>query len=397
MQMKIEDDLRDALARASTSANPSADAWERVERRSSEPLQPSTGKRIVVALVAALIGLGGVVVATRAFDGGGANVQQSPVTSHGPIGSVETFDIGWDASESSSAISSLDGYAWEAGNQHSALVAPSGELTPLPFKQAPFGLASSSSATWAAGFEPGFGDYVARFPAGSSVPDLTIPMAFGVNGDVVATDNAVWIFGYDHGGDDGKLGSVVRLDPNTGTVLKKLALNSLLPPDISTDSLLYATSGDDAGLWLLIAEIRNGELGQISLLRVDATTYETKAYDPGDVSKLLAGDGAVWLPGQHGPVRLDPSTGGTTELDIPDRGAYPFAVSQDAVWFLGGSATRIELFRLDLVNGQPAGVGLHVSVDRKSSWGSVDASFDGAGSVWLLYESGPLQEVQVGG
>jgi hypothetical protein len=396
--MKIEDELKDALARAATSANSSPDAWERIERRSGGPHEPSTGKRIVVALVAALIGLGGVAVATRAFDRGGAsNTQQSPVASHGPIGSVQTFNLGWDASESSSALSSLDGYAWEAGNQHSAMVASSGELTPLPFKQAPFGLASSSSATWAVGYDPRSGDYAARFPAGSAVPDLTIPMDFGVNGEVVATDNAVWVLGYDHGGGDGKLGSVVRLDPNTGKVVKRLALNSILPAGISTDSILYATSGDDAALWLLIAELRNGELGQISLVRLDAATYETKASDAGRVSKLVAGDGAVWLPGEHGPVRLDPATGSSTQLAIPDEGAYPFAASQDAVWFLGGSASTIELFRLDLVNGEPAGVGLHVSVDRKPSWGSVDASFDGAGSIWLLYESGPLQEVQVGG
>jgi hypothetical protein len=86
-----------------------------------------------------------------------------------------------------------------------------------------------------------------------------------------------------------------------------------------------------------------------------------------------------------------------TPLNIPDEGAYPFAASHDAVWFLGGSTTTVELFRLDLVNGEPAGIGLHLSVDRHPLWGSVDASFDGSGSVWLLYESGPLQEVQVGG
>src|SRR5207248_702671 len=103
------------------------------------------------------------------------------------------LDLGWDASESSSALSSLDGYAWEAGNQHSGLVASDGSITPLPLKQAPFGLASSSSATWAAGFEPGFGNYVARFPVGSAAPDLKIPMDLGINGNVVATGNAVWV------------------------------------------------------------------------------------------------------------------------------------------------------------------------------------------------------------
>jgi hypothetical protein len=245
-------------------------------------------------------------------------------------------------------------------------------------------------------FDPKSGDYVARYASGSAVPDLTIPMDLGVNGQVVATANAVWVFGYQHGGEDGNLGTVVRLDPNTGAVVKRLVINSILPAGISTDSILYAVSGDDAALWLLVAELRNGELGQISLVRLDATTYGTKAFDGGNVSKLVAGNGAVWLPGENGPVRLDPATGRLTQLDIPNQGAYPFAASQGAVWVLGGSATTTQLFRLDLVDGEPTGVGLHVSVDRKPSWGSVDASFDGAGSVWLLYEGGPLQEVQVG-
>jgi hypothetical protein len=397
MQMKIEDDLKAALARAATSANPSADAWERIERRSNEPHQPSTGKRIVVALVAALIGLGGVALATRAFDRGGAsNTQHSPVASHAPVGSVEPFDLGWDASESSSALSSLDGYAWEAGNQHSALVDQAGGLTPLPFKQGPFSLASSSSETWATGFEPGTGNYVARFQPGNAVPDLTVQIGDLGLPQVVATDTAIWVFGYERGTDDGGLGTLLRLDPNTGAVVKKVPLSSIAPTNLD-HAIVYATSADDQAVWILMAELRSGELGTISLVRLDASTYKATAYDPGRVAALVAGGGAVWLPGEHGPVRLDPATGKLTPLDIPDEGAYPFAASQDAVWFLGGTATRVELFRLDLVNGEPAGVGLHLSVDRDRLWGSVDASFDGAGSVWLLYESGPLQQVQVGG
>jgi len=195
----------------------------------------------------------------------------------------------------------------------------------------------------------------------------------------------------------GTLGTLIRLDPNTGAIVKKMPLNSIAPPGLDPHSIVYATTGDDDAVWILMAELHNGELGTISLVRLDASSYATTTYDPGRVSTLVAGGGAVWLPGEHGPVRLDPVTGRWARLDIPDEEAYPFAASQDAVWFLGGSATTVELFRLDLVNEEPAGVGLHVRVDRGRLWGSVTASFDGAGSVWLLYESGPLQKVNVGG
>src|SRR4051794_30080467 len=228
MQMKIEDDLKDALARASASADPSGDAWERIERGSREPHQPSTGKRIVVALVAAAIGLGGVVVATRAFDRGEAsNIKQSPVASHGPIGSVETFDVGWDASESSNALASLQGFAWVSGNQHSSLIDPAGGATPLPFQQGPFGLSSSSTAVWAAGNERDSGNYVARFEPGSAEPDLKVSIENLSLPQVIATDTAIWVTGYEPGSDLMNLGTLIRLDPSSGDVVKRMDLDSI--------------------------------------------------------------------------------------------------------------------------------------------------------------------------
>jgi streptogramin lyase len=313
------------------------------------------------------------------------------------IGSVQTIDLGWDSSESSTALASLQGFAWVSGYRHSSLIDQAGESTPLPFKQGPFSLSSSASATWATGYEPGSGDYVARFQPGSAVPDLmTVPIGDLGLPQVVATNTALWVFGDDRQTDDGSLGTLLRLDPNTGAVVKKVRLDTIAPTGLE-HAIVYATSADDQAVWIVMAELRNEELGTISLVRLDASTYETTTYDPGRVAALVAGDGAVWLPGEHGPVRLDPVTGQTLPLDIPDEGAVPFAASKDAVWFLGGSSTTVELFRLDLINGEPAGVGLDLTVDRGRLWGFVTASFDDAGSVWLLYESGPLQEVQVGG
>ena len=394
--MKIEDELRDALQRGADSAAPSADAWDRIEHRRREPNRPSVQQRLGVIVVAAAIAVSGIVVAIKAFDRGDSVPQKSPAASLAPIGSVQTIDLGWDSSEASYGIASRDGYAWASGYHHLTVIGPSDEQTPADFKQGPFGLSSSSTATWTAGFEPGTGSYVARFPLVSAVPDLITPIAddLSVNG-VVATDAAVWVFAYQRGGHDGNLGTLIRLDPDTGNVLKRMGLQETLPPGVGNDPIVYATSADDDALWILTAELAGGELGRITLVRLDASTYATHIYDPGRVSTFVVGSGAVWLPAEHGAIRLDPDTGNTTSVDLPAAHPWPFAVSGDSAWFLGGTATEVHVIRVD---GDAEGihVGMEVAVPRQSGWGSVDASYDGAGTVWLLYESGPLQEVSVG-
>jgi hypothetical protein len=395
--MKIEDDLREALQRGADSVAPSSDAWDRIERRRREPDQPSAQRRLGIALLAAAIAVGGIVFAIKAFDRGEPLPHKSPAASLAPIGSVQTFDLGWASSEASYGITSRDGYAWASGYHHLTLIGPDDEQTPADFQQGPFDLSSSSTATWTAGFEPGTGSYVARFPLGSAVPDLNAPIAddLSVNG-VVATDATVWVFAYQRGGQDGNLGTLIQLDPDTGRVVKRMGLKETLPAGVGNDPIVYASSADDDALWILTAEIAGGELGKITLVRLDASTYATRIYDPGRVSAFVAGSGAVWLPAEHGAVRLDPDTGDTTSVDLPAAHPWPFAVSGNSAWFLGGTATEVELIRVD---GDAGGirVGREVPVPRRSGWGSVDASYDGAGKVWLLYESGPLQEVDVGG
>jgi hypothetical protein len=395
--MKIENDLREALQRAADSAAPSSDAWDEIDRRRREPDQASAQRRLGVVLVAAAIAIGGIVVAVEAFDRGDASVSQtSPAASSAPIGSVQTIDLGWDSSEASYGIASRDGYAWVSGYHHLTLFGPDGDQSPADFKQGPFGLSSSSTATWAAGFEPGTGSYVARFPLGSAVPDLVTPIPddLSVHG-VVATDAAVWVFAYQRGGEDGNLGTLIQVDPDTGQMIKSVGLKETLPNSVGNDPLVYATSADDDALWVLTAEIAGGELGKITLARLDASTYATRIYDPGRVSAFVAGSGAVWLPAEHGAIRLDPNTGDTTSVDLPGAHPWPFAVTGDSAWFLGGTATESELIRVD-AGGEGIHVGLEVPVPRHSGWGSVEASYDGAGTVWLLYESGPLQRVSVG-
>jgi hypothetical protein len=395
--MKIEDDLREALQRGAGSAAPSSDAWDRIDRRRRERDQPSTQRRLGIILVAAAVAVGGIGVAIKAFDRDDASVLQSPAASVEPIGSVHTFNLGWDpSSEASYGIASRDGFAWVSGYHHLTLFGPNGAQSAADFKQGPFSLSSSSSATWAAGFEPGTGSYVTRFPLGSAVPDLTVPIPDDLSvSDVEATDADVWVFTYQRSGADGNLGTLLRVDPATGEMVKSVVLRDALPASVGNDPMVYATSADEGALWILTAEVVGGNLGKITLVRLDASTYATRVYDPGRVSAVVAGGGAVWLPAEHGAIRLDPDTGKTTVVDVPATNSSPFAASGSTAWYLGGTATQVDLVRLD-VDGEGIHVGMDLQVQRRSAWGSVNASYDGAGTVWLLYESGPLQEVSVG-
>jgi hypothetical protein len=211
---------------------------------------------------------------------------------------------------------------------------------------------------------------------------------------VVATDLAVWVFAYG-GTEDGSLGTLLRLDPATGNTVKTMVLNDVVPATVGHDPIVYATSADEDALWILTAEVAGGELGKITLVRLDASSYQTRVFDPGRVAAFAVGGGAIWLPAAHGAIRLDQESGNETRVEVPGAHPWPFAVSGDSAWFVAGTATEIELVRLD-VDGEGIKVGLDVPVPRQSSWGSVDASYDGDGSVWLLYETGRLQKVSVG-
>src|SRR3954471_2794168 len=394
--MKIERDLREALERASRSATPSSDAWDRIERRRRDPDQSSTQRRLGIILVAAAIAVSGLAVAIKAFDQGGASLPHDTPEPLAPIGSVQTFDLGWDPSESSNAITSNDGYAWVAGNQTTTLVGSDGTITPIPFEQGPFGLSASSSGAWAVGFEPGSGSYVAHMGMVNPTPGLIqlLPDDLSVS-SVVATDDAVWVFGGRRDQTDGTLGTLLRVDPNSFAIVNRIELNRVMPSAVGTDPIVYATSADEDALWILTAEVAGGQVGKITLVRLDASTYATRVYDPGRVSAVVAGGGAVWLPAEHGAVRLDPDTGKTTRVEVPGVQPSPFAATDGSAWYVGGTPTQVDLLRLD-VDGEGIHVGLDVPVPRHSGWGSVAATYDGAGTVWLLYENGRLQKVSVG-
>jgi hypothetical protein len=391
MTMKIEDELRRTLRQAAQTAAPSPDAWDRIEQR-----RPTAARQLLVIAVAFAIGTLGVVVALRSFDGHGRAMPDRSPASSAPVGTVRMIELDWGPTESASGIAALGGYAWTAGNQSSALIGLDGTVTPLPFTQAPFSISSSSLATWAAGYEPEMRDhdYVARFPVGSASPDLLVPLHDIGLSQVVASDSATWVLGYPESSDS--LGTLLQLDPTSGDVVQREALSVLLPPTLGANPIVYATSADDRALWILVADVKEGTLGRLTLARLDLTTGHVETFDPGSISAFVAGDDSAWLPGPDGPVRLDASTGRTEPISaLSGRSALvPFAVAPAAVWFIGGNATEVQLVRLD-IQEESAHVGLELTVDRKSGWGSVEAAYDGNGSVWLLYETGELQQITV--
>lgn len=392
--MKIEDELREALQRVGRSTTPPPSAWGDIETRLRPHQQSDITRRLTAGLVAAVVAFVGVGVALHAFNRSTPMPPGTTPTSSPLIGSVQMYELDWGPQESASAIAALGGYAWTAGNQTSTLVGPGGSRTAIDLQQGPFSLSASSSSVWAAGFEPGIGNYVSRFPVGSPVPDLTVPLHTASLPSVLATDADVWVFVHEQGDDN--LGTLLRLDPTNGSLVESLTLSQVLPPGLGVNQIVLASSADDEAVWMLVADISGGQLGHVSLVRLDARTHATDVFDPGRASSLIVGAGSVWLPGENGPVRLDPRTGERSALDVGDQRAAPFAVTSDAVWLIGGSATEVWLYRLDLVNGQPTTVGLALHVPRDRLWGSVGAVYDGAGSVWLLYETGHLQRVTVG-
>jgi hypothetical protein len=396
--MKIEDELREALRVAADTARPSMDAWERIENRRRGLAPISLRRRMGVALLAAIIGLAGVLFVVRAFDRGDGQVPRESPSSSDRIGTVRTIDLGWDRSVSSTAISARDGYALVSGTQHTPtlMIGPNGERSTLPFEQGPDDLTSTSSAIWAVGYQLGTGSYVARFAPGNPVPNLMIPMANRGLDSLLATDTAIWVFGYDDAAGRAGLGTLLQLDPTSGSIVKELTLDDLIPGPAGANRIRFGSSADDTAVWMLIAEPHNGLLGPITLVRMDTSTYDITTYDPGSASELLAANGVVWLPAENGPIRLDPETGRKTPLPVPDPNAVPFAATPDAVWCWAGTPRNVQLFRMDFEGGEPTAVGLRVDVRRQPDWGSVDVVYDGAGKVWLLYEGGPLQEVTVG-
>jgi hypothetical protein len=386
-----DDDIREALGQAARSAAPSPDAWEQMQQRH---VRGRRGwRRLATASVAAIVAVGALAYVVSAFDG-----ERVAITPSVPApGHVDVFDLGWNTNEAATAIAAAGGYAVTAGWHTTSLVGTDGAITPVTYRQGPRGLAATPQDIWATGFEPDSGSYVSRLPIGSASPDLTIPLDSVGPGrlsgsSIVASETAVWVFGNDKGGDDGYLGTAIQIDPASGRIVHTLNLDAVVGGPFN---VLYAESADKDALWLVVARITAGELQKVMLVRIDPTTYVAQTYHPGFVAAVVGADGSAWLYSSNGPVRLDPTTGDTRPVPVPDQHAVPIAAAGDNVWFLGGSPIEVRLFRVT-VDGDRAVLADEFDVTRNRLWGSVLSAYDpSAGAMWLLYENGVLHRVQV--
>jgi hypothetical protein len=392
--MRIEDEIREVLHSVARRVGHAPDAWDRL-RMVQEGAQPiPAARRLAVILAAASIGLVGVGIAALAFRG-----TRSVPPAVGPssdVGSSRTLDLHWAASASSFGIAARDGWAWVSGSGGASLVGSDESIRPLPFAQGPFGLDATPSATWAVGYDPEGGAYVARFESPTSEPDLSIPMGGFAPQSVVADEDSVWVFGDAPENEDDALGTLLRLDASTGTELARAQLGRLVTG--MSQPVLLASSVDQSDIWIMVSDVQGGRVQSTSLIALDAQSLSRRAtFALEGGSYVLAAHGGVWIQGDQGPVVVDPSSGDTTSIDVPDQHAVAFAQVPDGVWLVGGNSEEVRLFLVGVGGtGAPTGVQREIDVARQAAWGSADATYDDSGRVWLLYEDGHVQEVSVG-
>jgi hypothetical protein len=391
--MKIERSLRETLTSVAERLSPAPDAWESVVRELDGDVHVSVARRAVIVGVAAVIALAGFGVAIAAFRPAAPDATRAASQ---PVGSTSTLALSWPPDASSSSLAARDGFAWVSGTGGATLIGPEGVVGDLPFEQGPFGLSASSTGTWAAGFEPGTGSYVARFDPSSVGPNLTIPLGPFAAHSLLATNDSVFVFGQDAGEADGDLGTVVKFDAGTGSELATANLGSLV---VGTTHPTVVASSQDAGeLWILVANIAQGATVSTTLIELNADDlHEESTRNVQGGSDMVAAFGGVWLPGLDGPLRLDPSTGHATGVNVPDNRAIPVAATADGVWFMGGSDEQARLYFVPVnQDGVATGTIREVDVEREPIWGSVEATYDGSGRIWMLYEDGHVQDVVVG-
>jgi hypothetical protein len=165
--------------------------------------------------------------------------------------------------------------------------------------------------------------------------------------EVSAAEGTVWVLEREvHRSTVGR-GLVVRVDPDTGGIVRAVERGNVGALDM-----------DEGALWVATLTWRDEVDGEFSLIRVDPVTGqvvdEEVALDPYRVFNMIdAAFGAVWFfgadPDGSGTViaQLDP---GTAEVEPvvtvpPELGPIDMAVTPDSLWVVNheGSITRMDL------------------------------------------------------
>jgi hypothetical protein len=358
---------------------------------------PHPAKRIRVGIAAALVFLVPAAFAWNALR------RSSPITS-APSESVSPsltapspgtvlvdVDLGGGSSR---MLAAIDGVAWASTTETFARLEAGTPAVPLPMRQPPSTLiASPSGGVWFGGFEPGTGPYVARISGSEGSPDIVIPLPPDTSvSHLAASKTALWALVQPT---DGLTpGVLYRIDPNNGTVLDRVTLSELTAADPSNGVTVWDMSADESSVYLAVADMDHSldMATNHRIVRIDVADGAVTATYKGDFAiYCVVASGTVWTGGAE-PIRLDSDLSNPQKLALPLH-TYPFGYGSGQVWFIDQSSKKI--IRLVAVNATDDQIATDVSIPELTGWGSVEATYDGAGHVWLFYENGRVQEIAV--
>lgn len=185
---------------------------------------------------------------------------------------------------------------------------------------------------------------------------------------MVVTADAVWV-ALRHGGEESPAGAVVRVDPITNAVTRRVPLGS--NPEFGGPSSVAANA---QGVWAGVPSTKSVE-------RIDPATDTVVATIPGltcGEGQLAADDSGVWVADCNVVRLIDPATNAVAKtIPIPGAtgaGARGIAVGAGAVWAQAGP-----LVRIDPSTGAIVGV---TPLDLSLVWGEYSVAV-GFGSVWV--------------
>lgn len=213
--------------------------------------------------------------------------------------------------------------------------------------------------------DPNTGDIMARM-AVSSLPGWEVG-----GGGMIVADGSLWVagsLGHDEVG-------LSRIDPSTNEVVETIQLGRGSAADVWVDV---------SGIWVL-AFIGGGDT---EVIRLDPSTHEVVARIPLPASwahQVVASNGSIWVhgtaPGVRGDVypntiyQIDPATNelvDSSELPAPD---FPLAADARSIW----QRTRRGVARVD-----PAGLGIEAELETLTGGCCDFIVSDGIGGVWML-------------
>jgi glutamine cyclotransferase len=389
------DDVRNLVRQVNGVRAP--DLWPEIEGRHPRTPQPDRApvRRAVTAVVALVIGAGGVVLAYRAFDG------RPPEPAAGTNANPRvTAEIPVDPDRWLMEISSAGGTTW-VGSARSGLEDPTliridhatNEIVASIPLRAPVwgaGLAATDDAVWVA--TPG---YLDRIDPATNEIVASVPLPPGGPVAIAADEEGVWVGVLD------ETATVVRVDPGSNEIVAEIPVGDALTGnsdqiEIGAGAvwLLGPRLLDDGDPPVLREEpaVPGSERGG-DLVRIDPSTNEVVATIPVEGLGMAVGGDVVWVSSTADGVldspdeqwiarRVDPAT---NEASPPIEGDLRgiLAVTDEGIWLASYDRSAegrdpVWIRRID-----PATMDVDADGPRIEPYFH-DAAFDGASrTIWV--------------